>query len=215
MNQSVAPTSFITSISRRRREDRRSDRVPDQQDGGEQQEDGQQEQAEPEEALQLADQTDLVLRKAHVVDAGELRELVRHLPEEVDIGALGRHRFELSEDGVLGEQVADTGFAGEDPVGLGERADLVAVFEALDELVAGGEGVADEGELVLGGGRVHEHDHLDAAFPAGEEIVEGVLAEQGQADTEQRDRCGDDRRDGERGVAAETVEGFAECVSKS
>jgi hypothetical protein len=163
----------------------------------------------------LADQADLVFGEADVVHAGKLGELVGDLAEQVDVGAFGGHRFELREDGVLGEQVAHAGLTGEDAVGLLERADLVAVLETLDELIARRERVANQGELILGRGGVHEHDHLDAAFPAGEEVVEGVLAQQCEPDAEQRDRRGDDRGDGERGVAAETVEGLAQGVSKS
>ena len=73
----------------------------------------------------------------------------------------------------------------------------------------------DQCELVGCRRRTHEHDHLDAALPSGEQVVERVLAEQRQADAEQRDRGGDDGRDGEGGVAAETVERLAQGVSKS
>ena len=62
---------------------------------------------------------------------------------------------------------------------------------------------------------VDKDDHLDAALPLGEQVVEPLLAQQGEPHPQQRDRRGDDGRECQRGVTTKTVECFAKCVSEA
>ena len=66
----------------------------------------------------------------------------------------------------------------------------------------------------LGAG-VDEHDHLDAALPPMQEVVEAVLDQQREPEDQQRHGGCDDRRHREGDVAFEAGPGLPERVRQS
>ena len=129
MNQSVAPTSFITSISRRRANmavrivfqisrtaanSSTIDRIT---------------RVQPDEALELGDHVELLVGEDDVLHVGQLAQALPQLAQRVDVGAVGRHDLVLRRDVRLGEQLQRRRVAGQQPLGLGQRALRVAVGE--------------------------------------------------------------------------------------
>ena len=169
MNQSVAPTSFITSISRRRANiavrivfqisrtaanSRAIDRIT---------------VYSPTKPLQLGDDVELLLGEDDVrTRSGSSREAVAQLAQGVDVGAVGRDDLVLRRDVRLGRAARSVaGSPASSALGLGERARRRRSTSQLVDLLRL-RGRARSRSRPAGrrlARRVDVDDHLDAALP--------------------------------------------------
>ena len=134
MNQSVAPTSFITSISRRlanmavrivfqisriAANSRATDRITVYR---------------PDEALEPRDHVELLVGEDDPRHVRQVAEAVAQLAQRVDVRRIGRHDLVLGRDVRRRQQVQRRRITGEQALRLGDRALRVAVLEVLDLL---------------------------------------------------------------------------------
>ena len=218
MNQSVAPTSFITSISRRLANIAVRIVFQINSTAANMSAIARPVVYEPGEALQLGDQVDLVLGE---LDGVHVRQIVGTRPSRprrvsTSVPSLGTT---LNWVGmfVSSSSSRERRITGEHPVGVGERALDVAVRRTTGSMTPtllverGGDDVA----LIIARLGADVHDHLDPALPLDEQVVEAVLDQQRETEDQQRDGRRDDRRHGEGHVAFEARPGLTERVCQA
>ena len=198
-------------------EHRRADRRPDQDQRSDQQQDRQPDGHRLHKVAEFGDLLDLIAREDDLVHLRDLcPEAVGKLYEQVELAGT-RHHFELGRDVGRREQRVCTRVGREQPFRFSQRLGLVEVVEfgRVDDRRVLLEGGLDRRHIDITCVRIDVHDHLHAAGPLRQQVVEAALDHERAADEEQRDGRRQDRGHRQRDVAAQTRPGFAEGVCQS
>ena len=198
-------------------EHRRADRVPDQQHGREHERDRETGRVEPDEALQLGDQVDLVLGE---LDGVDVRQIVGTSPSSARRVSTSVPSFGtiLNWVGMLvsSSSSREVGSpASTRSASASEHSTSQYVVRLDDDATLLVELVLDDGALLVARLGADVHDHLDAALPLDEQVVEAVLDQQRETEDQQRDGRRDDRRHRQGHVALEARPGLPERVHEA